>query len=76
MNFRLISLTAIGKNQCLALIDFNHREIEAIFTVDDRGPVVVASPKPYVFDQFEGSVDEQRSIIDAVISFWRVSASR
>ncbi len=76
MNFRLVSLTAMGKNQCLARIDLGDREIEAIFTVDDRGPVVVASPKPYVFDQFEGSVDEQRLIISAVISFWRVSARR
>lgn len=74
MNFRLISLTASGRNKCRARIAANGREIEAVFTVDDHGPIIVASPMPYIFDQFEGSADEQRSITNAVIAFCRVSA--
>lgn len=74
MNFRLISLTAMSKNQCRARIETGGRAIEAIFTIDDRGPIVVASPEPYVFDQFEGSAEEQRSITNAVVAFCRASA--
>lgn len=77
MNLRLIRLTAAGPGRCAAELR-NSRTGEVVvaeFWVDDRDGIRTASAVPDVFRDFDGTADEQRQIVAAVVAFSAVASA-
>ena len=76
MNLRLLSLQAAGPGSCLAeFLETSGGRVTAEFTVDDRTGISTAAAHPDVFQGFDGTAEEQRQIVAAVVAFCRVSTA-
>lgn len=77
MNLHLAALRSSGPNACIA--EF-HRGPDADvliteFHVEERDGIATAASTPDIFRAFEGTADEQRKIVAAIIAFCRVASS-
>ena len=76
MNLRLASLHAEGPGVCVAEFDRGSGQapLVATFRVEVRDGIRTTVPEPDPFRYFDGTADELRLIIQAVVAFTRVSA--
>ena len=77
MSLRLVALRSSGPDSCFA--DFTMGEGNDVstveFHVDSRSGITTAVPRPDIFRAFQGSAEEQRQIVAAVVAFCRTQAS-
>ena len=75
MNFKIVRLTSAGPNRCHA--DLRNTDtgtlVGAEFIVDERNGIRTATVIPDVFREFDGTAEEQRSLIAAVVAFCAVA---
>ena len=75
MNMRLLSLRALGPDSCEAVLEVTSvGRVTTRFSVDTREGIALAAADPDIFRGFDGTADEQRQIVAAVVAFCRVSS--
>jgi hypothetical protein len=77
MNLHLVALRSSGPNACIAEFDRGPGRDALIteFYVEERDGIATASSTPDISREFDGTADEQRQIMAAVIAFCRVATS-
>lgn len=76
MNLRLVELKSLGRGVCAAEFEGGPQlgRVSAEFRIEERDGIATATSTPDVFVDFDGTAEEQRQIVAAIIAFCRVAA--